>query len=289
MSANNDNSAHYNIPAAILFIVLYSPLLSMFIWRRLHYALWTYTISAIYCVARVASFSIRAVLARLPSTADHSGLKIALAVLSSIGFVGLIWASYEMILDRERITGIPLNGFPAIILTKRHFVYFVMTVASIIDIAGSIQWLSAKDSDGRKTARDLRNASVYIFFGISVLLALQMLLVAYRELITPSPTGLRYIAPLLAAHMMCLMTRECFQTATSNYSSDQIKEALWYPLVAVPELLAVSILAIPGIVPEDTLRSTEEVPVSDTQDSPQKNKSSRTEDAPGLMAHSESV
>jgi len=46
-----------------------------------------------------------------------------------------------------------------------------------------------------------------------------------------------------------LLIREIYLTATLGSISRQ-KEASWYPLSALPELLAVCLFAFPGLVPE---------------------------------------
>ena len=46
-----------------------------------------------------------------------------------------------------------------------------------------------------------------------------------------------------------LLIREVYLTATIGSISRQ-KEASWYPLAALPELLAVGLFAVPGLVPQ---------------------------------------
>lgn len=45
-----------------------------------------------------------------------------------------------------------------------------------------------------------------------------------------------------------LLVREIYLTATLNTTRQN--EASWYPLAALPELLAVLLFAVPGLVPE---------------------------------------
>jgi hypothetical protein len=42
--------------------------------------------------------------------------------------------------------------------------------------------------------------------------------------------------------------REAFLSATTDNHSRQNEEALWYPLVALPEIFAVCIIAIPSLM-----------------------------------------
>ena len=48
--------------------------------------------------------------------------------------------------------------------------------------------------------------------------------------------------------VLLLLIREIYLTATLNNSRQN--EASWYPLAALPELLAVFLFAVPGLVPE---------------------------------------
>jgi hypothetical protein len=49
--------------------------------------------------------------------------------------------------------------------------------------------------------------------------------------------------------MLLLLVREAFAAATVHNPAQADKEALWYPLSALPELLAVLLFAVPGLVP----------------------------------------
>lgn len=55
-------------------------------------------------------------------------------------------------------------------------------------------------------------------------------------------------------HILCLIViflliREIYFTATIGNIS-HVNEAVWYPLGALPELLAVFLYVVPGLVPE---------------------------------------
>jgi hypothetical protein len=63
------------------------------------------------------------------------------------------------------------------------------------------------------------------------------------------PFGARHGIFLLAPIMICLLIREAFATATIKNSAQSGKEALWYPLSALPEILAVVLFTAPGLVP----------------------------------------
>jgi len=55
--------------------------------------------------------------------------------------------------------------------------------------------------------------------------------------------------PILLLVSVLLLVREAFATATINNAQKQNTENLWYPLIALPEILAVILYATPGLVP----------------------------------------
>lgn len=52
----------------------------------------------------------------------------------------------------------------------------------------------------------------------------------------------------LCVIVILLLIREIYLTATLTNSRQN--EASWYPLAALPELLAVLLFAVPGLIPE---------------------------------------
>ena len=59
---------------------------------------------------------------------------------------------------------------------------------------------------------------------------------------------MKYTFILLLIAVLLLM-REAFLVATFDNLTKQLNEAFWYPLVALPELLAVILYSTPGLVP----------------------------------------
>ena len=55
--------------------------------------------------------------------------------------------------------------------------------------------------------------------------------------------------PILLLVSLLLLVREAFATATISNSLKQNNEHLWYPLIALAEILAVVLYATPGLVP----------------------------------------
>ena len=54
---------------------------------------------------------------------------------------------------------------------------------------------------------------------------------------------------ILACVAVLLVIKEAFFTATLNNLTAQDNELLFYPLSATPELIAVTLFIIPGLVP----------------------------------------
>ena len=63
---------------------------------------------------------------------------------------------------------------------------------------------------------------------------------------------------ILVVISLLLLIREAFTTATMTNVNRQNNENLWYPLLALPELLAVMLYSTPGLVP-----SRDELPTTD--------------------------
>ena len=60
---------------------------------------------------------------------------------------------------------------------------------------------------------------------------------------------MRYGNYILVVISLLLLVREAFATATVKNSAKQDTEHFWYPLLALPEILAVILFAAPGLVP----------------------------------------
>jgi len=63
------------------------------------------------------------------------------------------------------------------------------------------------------------------------------------------PIGDRYAIYILLFISLLLLIREIFAMATINDTRKANNENLWYPLSALPEILAVCLYTIKGLVP----------------------------------------
>jgi NhaP-type Na+/H+ or K+/H+ antiporter len=69
--------------------------------------------------------------------------------------------------------------------------------------------------------------------------------IRYRD----GPFGNTHGSFLLVAITALLLIRMIFYAVTLDHSSAQQNEHLWYPLVALPELVAAALFIPPGLVP----------------------------------------
>lgn len=144
-----------------------------------------------------------------------------------------------------------------------------MVVAVILGIVGASKASSSNPQEGE----GYRTASTVIFLVLTVILAVQTVRLTFVEGMQSSimrtvsenqwlilfKGRLGFRSPKIktlgcdhGAYILCiiailLLVRELFTTATVGNSKEN--ERLWYPLFALPELLAVAFYAIPGLVP----------------------------------------
>lgn len=246
--------------AAIVFAILYFPLGVWFIYVLLGHLRRFVLMLTLFCFIRVAAFVIRAILAASTSAAGKLNLIIGEEILLSIGYFGLLFAAYSLVLDRtealeqEFPQGSPEKRtlpLPIRLLRDRRLFHVVLLVAIILGIVGISTTTSGQSSS------TLRKASVGIFFALTVLQALNTLFLLNLEfngqrLLTYPPHasfGLKHGAVILLAISVLLLVREIFVTATLGNIGVYQNEHFWYPLVAVPELVAAALYLIPGLIP----------------------------------------
>ncbi|KAF5317993.1 hypothetical protein D9619_012058 [Psilocybe cf. subviscida] len=260
-------SGMISVPAASVFAVIYLPLLCWFI------LLWLRNPTNALCAptVRIPSFVIRAMLAgNWHFAAENLGLVVADQVLFGVGFFGLLYSAYILVLDRR----------------NRTLFRALLSAAVLLSIVGASMATPTRSVTTDHKLLALRQASTSIFFVLTVLQAALMLRLVFMELrdlanhisragLQSAATnfGSRYTMPLLIAVTSLLLIRQTFAMVTVNDSVTQNKENYWYPLITVPELLAVLLYAIPGLVP----RTTQPEGSKEQQDIETQNSSSRTQ------------
>ncbi|KAF8635553.1 hypothetical protein AX15_000206 [Amanita polypyramis BW_CC] len=261
-------AGYHSLAAAIVFAILYTPVAVCylrFLFLRLERSI---VAIVLFCQIRVAAFIIRAVLIGSVSASHILGLYIADQILLSVGFFGLLLAAYELV--NERITFVERNylgsngrgrmfSLPIALLRNRGLFRAVLTVALVLGIVGISQATSGSASSMRVGAT-LRKASAIIFLVLTVLQALNTVMLLQLELSdhnvkfsVHTQFGVKNGAPIFLLISILLLVREAYTVATINNVKEQQDERLWYPLVALPELLAVVLYLIPGVItPKET-------------------------------------
>lgn len=117
------NYAHatgiHSVAAASIFAVLYAFLLPFYILKAFRNPLYVLIILSLFCASklvgrlvleiretdrsylvRVTAFVIRAVLAGSEAAGEDIGLLIGETIVYSVGFFGLLYSAYNLVLDR---------------------------------------------------------------------------------------------------------------------------------------------------------------------------------------------
>ncbi|KAF8732351.1 hypothetical protein AX14_004513 [Amanita brunnescens Koide BX004] len=270
MSGSNDIDyafleGYRSMPAAIVFALLYAPLAVFFI-RFLFIRLDRPVISMVlFCLIRTTAFIIRAVLIGNKTAGENLGLYIGDQVLFSIGFFGLLLAAYEVVSERTQFVeksyfdsglqhAAPRNPF--IHLARNNNVFRAALMAALIIGIIGVSDVTSTNKSTASTGETLRKVSTVIFLILTILQALNTFYLVKLEL---SDQGIRFPqnakfgarsgSSILAVISILLLVREIFITATINNSKVVNNEHFWYPLVAVPEFVSVTLYLIPGILP----------------------------------------
>jgi hypothetical protein len=272
-STSNINFAKYSgydsLAAAIVFSVAYAPLLLVFLKKAFSQPTYVHYVLTLFCAIRVTAFVIRAVMIGVESAGENLNLLIGDQILFAIGYAGLLYSSYTLVLDlgEEAANQSGAYEHPILRLTRnRHLFRITMVLAVVLGIIAS----STISSDGTAgpSSTSLREASSYIFLALTALLFLQTLHLARfnpsqsRATYGATSIGAKHGVFILLAVCALLLVREIFIAATISPSQHpkQLNEHYWYPLVALPEILAVFLFVTPGLVPtrEELDRSSRE-------------------------------
>ena len=126
MSTSSDqvNYAHAigfdSVAAAVIFAILYVPLFGWFILQSFKHPTYVHIVLSLFCASefflkhiahivlltnhgfrvRITAFVIRSVLASASSAGENLGLLIGDEILFGVGFFGLLYSAYTLVLDR---------------------------------------------------------------------------------------------------------------------------------------------------------------------------------------------
>ncbi|KAJ7612333.1 hypothetical protein DFH06DRAFT_1147262 [Mycena polygramma] len=241
MSSDPTNYAkafgYHSVIAAAAFAIVYLPLFLWFVRQSIKNTTCVYISLTVFCLMRVAAFArnfaLRAILIKSTSLAENLNVFIADEVMFGVGFFALLYSAFTLVLDR--------------------FVHFSSPPLLVIGVALGVMGISdASSSDPKKASSGvtLHRASTIIFLVLTFIQALQT---GFAFTGNGRPASRRFGdlngKYILAIISILLIVREVFMAITVNNAARQDEELLWYPFVALPEVLAVLCYSISGSVP----------------------------------------
>jgi hypothetical protein len=259
-----------SLAAAVVFAVLYSPLAAFYLFkifqerRRVLFSL------TLFCFIRVAAFIMRAISIGIPRLGENEALFITTEVLFSVGFFGLLYCAYSLVMDRLDLcrntdVPIPIIG-PILHLTRNRRAFRIgLLIPMVLGIVGINE---TSENPTNATGIALRKASVVVFLVLTVIQVLQTLVLMRAERQDQDPLknasssfGATHASFLFGIISILLLIREIFTIATISDIAKANNEHFWYPLIAVPELLCVILFAIPGMIPPKVIPVEKELPL----------------------------
>ncbi|KAF8166171.1 hypothetical protein BJ912DRAFT_913804 [Pholiota molesta] len=240
--------------AAIAFAVIYVPLFGWFTRQCFARPTYVYFIINLFCQIRLAAFVLRAILIRVDSVGEKLAPLIADEVLFGVGFFSLLYSAYTLVLDIEiKQNRPPSPNFLVRVTKNRHVFRVVLMLAVVLGVMASTG--TSKNGTVSGTAQTERKVSTILFLVLTILQASQTLFLVQMDIADPHERrpnesfGSRNAMTILLAVSLLLIVREGFSTATMTNALKQNNEHFWYPLMAVPEVLVVLLLSLPGLVP----------------------------------------
>jgi protein-S-isoprenylcysteine O-methyltransferase Ste14 len=242
-----------SFPLALIFTCVYVPLLGTFVFKAIRnptYVLW---ITAFFCQVRIVSFAMRALLAKSESAAGKFDLVLAEQIIYGVGFFGILYSAYIMVINRQIIKGTVGSSPLSRITENLHLIRLALVAAVSLSITGSVQANTGSQQSTINTGKHLKTIAIIIFLVVAALLVVQTVFALLaesgrssdeKEHSSLAPHGLHIL--LLAG--LLLLVREVFLLATNNKTT-QYEERLFYPFEACTELAAVILFLAPGLIP----------------------------------------
>ncbi|KAJ3932038.1 MAG: hypothetical protein NXY57DRAFT_894969 [Lentinula lateritia] len=245
-----------SVAAAGIFAALYAPLTVWFFLLLIRHRSYVVFTLFIFCQIRFVAFIIRAILAGSETAAENLDLFIAGEVLFSVGFFGLLYGAYGLVMDRLAFCSIvPFDNILNRLMRSRIFFHLGLSTGVALGIVGIVE---TSNNSSSTIGSVLRKVSVIIFVVLTVLQAYQTVTLVIAERRDDLSERIRYLGTSMGARhgvlifmliAILLLLREIFIVATIGSTAKQNNEHLWYPLVALPELLCIILYAVPGLIP----------------------------------------
>ncbi|KAL4073620.1 hypothetical protein V8B97DRAFT_1934953 [Scleroderma yunnanense] len=245
-----------SVAGAVIFAVLYVPLLVLYIKQAFIRPTYVFVVLSLFCAVRIAAFVLRALLASVEKDGQNLNLFITYEILYNVGFFGLLYSAYTLVIDRGLLSDAPLPNDPISRITRRRPLFrIVLSAAVAVGITGVIESSIGTTQHTVDLGNTLRKVAVYMFLILSVLVAFQTVVLVRvaathgTHKVSDGTFGARYGIYILCLISLLLLTREAFFAATINNTVKQNDENWWYPLAALPELVSVVLFSVPGLVP----------------------------------------
>ncbi|KAJ3567188.1 hypothetical protein NP233_g6523 [Leucocoprinus birnbaumii] len=241
----------HSVPAAAIFAIIYAPLLVYYIFRLVTKFNYVFIVMTLFCLFRTVGFVIRAVVAGSTSAGSNLSLVIADQVLFGIGFSGLLFATFSLQNDRERVAGLHYKTPPMSILTNGRIFHLVVAGSVALLVVGTSKLTSHGPGD-QSTGNTLRTAGTWVLFGATLIPGIRAGAFMYLKSTKYQHVGMKMnsFVDQNAAAILCVITallveRMVYSVITVGM---QASEASYYPLSALPEFLVVCVFATPGLV-----------------------------------------
>jgi len=242
-----------SFPLALIFTLVYVPLLGIFLFKAVRNSTYVLWITAFFCQVRIVSFAMRALLAKSESAGENFNLVLAQQIVYGVGFFGILYSAYTMVLDRGLIKG-TTGSFPLSRITGNRLLIRLALIAAVsLSVTGAVQAGTSTVQNTINLGKHLKTIAIVIFLVVAALLVVHTIFSMSaearrssdaKELSSLAPHGLHVL--LLIG--LLLLTREIFYLATNN-KTEQYKELLFYPFAAGTELIAVILFLVPGLIP----------------------------------------
>jgi len=242
-----------SFPLALIFTLIYVPLLGVFVFKAVRNSTYVLWITAFFCQVRVVSFAMRALLTKSESAGENFDLVLAQQIIYGVGFFGILYSAYIMVLDREIIKGTAGSSPLSRITGNRVLIRIALIAAVSLSITGSVQANTGSTESTINLGKHLKTIAIVIFLVVAGLLVIHTVFsISAEARKTPDEKEQNSLAPhglrILLLIALLLLVREVFLIATNNKTT-QYKEELFYPFSAGTELAAVLLFLVPGLVP----------------------------------------
>ncbi|KAJ3278485.1 hypothetical protein HK104_002298 [Borealophlyctis nickersoniae] len=247
-------------PAAITLMVVYVFLCALFARFSLKHRYYVYFTLASFCNVRLTAFVLRTIVTSSQGASENQNMIISTQAIYSLGFFSLLYGCYRLLLQRINYVRPYIPKFYANSHITKWILRFIMFVAVVVGVCGT-SLMKSTDPDTKNLSQNLRNASMLIFSSCTMMLVLLVMHVTWatldirKRVFVPIQVGPVYT--LLLASLF-LLVRQLFLVCTykdvatrTDPLTRQATEALFYPLVVLPEIIALLLLALPGVVETD--------------------------------------